>query len=201
MKLPSSAAGAVTQEVGYIEAPVETIAPWLSDGMGDDWQSRPVRWRSLADAAAMLAPSVPFSRQALVPVEGWTLQLNNAPGGTSVGVVPTHAARDLGRRALRAVCVRDDEDIYPARIIELFAPDGRPPLMSRRAIVAANDGGRWVFETSGEPYEFERLDQYSRRRKSERFPPELLYEYLGALGVPYDSEPDWPNTQLLELRP
>ena len=198
--LPSSAGGGLTQEVGYIEAPAETVAPWLLDGMGDDWGLRPVQWQSVADAAAVMAPTRHMTRNAIVPVDGWSLLFRNGPKGNDVGVIPSLAARNLGSRALRAVCVRDDEDTYPARILEVFGPDGQPPLLSRRSVVAANDGGKWVFETSGEPFDFEDLEQYKRRRKSERFPPELLYEYLRALGVPIDAEPDWSRTQLLESR-
>jgi hypothetical protein len=198
--LPSSAAGELTQTVGYIQAPLATVAPWLRDGMGDKWEMRPVQWQSLADAAAMLAPSPEFTREAAIEVDGWTMLLTNGPAGTDVGVVPSLAARQLGCRALRALCVPDDEDIYPARLLEVFGPDGEPPLLARRSITAANDGGKWVFETFGEPFEFEDLEQYKRRRKSERFPPELLYKYLRALGVPIDAEPDWSRTQLLESR-
>jgi len=197
--LPSSVAGEVTQEVGFIQSAAETVARWLSEGMGDDWVLRPVEWESLADAAAVMGPSPLMTRNAIVPVDGWSLLFRNGPGGNDVGMVPSLAARELGCRALRAVCVGDDEATYPARILELFGPDGQPPLLTRRAIAAANDGGRWVFETSGEPLDFERLDQYTRRRKAERFPPELLYEYLRRLEVPIDTEPDWAGSWLIEL--
>ena len=196
--LPSSAGGGLTQEVGYIEAPAETVAPWLLDGMGADWSLRPVQWQSVADAAAVMAPTRHMTRNAIVPVDGWSLLFRNGSKGNDVGVIPSLAARQLGCRALRALCVPDDEDIYPARLLEVFGPDGEPPLLARRSITAANDGGKWVFETSGEPFEFEDLERYKRRRKSERFPPELLYEYLRQLGVPFDVEPDWPQTLLLE---
>ena len=198
--LPSSAAGPVTQTVGYFQAPAGTVAPWLLDGMGSGWSQRGVQWRSVEEAAAVMAPSRDMNRSAIVPVAGWSLLFRNAPLGNDVGAVPSLAARQLGCLALRAVCVPDGEGPYPARILEVFAPDGAPPLLERRSIAAANDGGSWVFETSGEPFAFEDLEQYKRRRKAERFPPELLYAYLGQLGVPYDTEPDWEGTQLLERR-
>src|SRR4051812_39430909 len=112
-----------------MQAPPDTVAPWLSDGMGDAWTLRPVQWRSLADAAADLAPSATMTRNAIVPVDGWSLLLSNGPLGTDVGMVPSLAARQLGCRAVRAVCVRDDEAMYPARIMELFGPDGSGPLL------------------------------------------------------------------------
>ena len=195
--LPSSAAGPVTQEVGFIQADAETVAPWLREGMVG-WVLRPADWASLADAATVMAPSPLMTRNAIVPVDGWSLLFRNGPRGNDVGVIPSVAARELRCRALRAVCTRDGEAKYPARILEVFGPDGQPPLLTRRSIAAATDGGRWVFETSGEPFDFERLDQYARRRKSERFPPKLLYEYLRRLEVPIDAEPDWRRSWLIE---
>ncbi|WP_028066816.1 hypothetical protein [Solirubrobacter soli] len=195
--LPSSAGGPVTQTVGFIHAPADTVAPWLLDGM-KGWRMQPVRWRSLEDAVAVMGPARQMDRNAVVPVAGWSLLFRNSPLGNDVGVIPSLAARELGCRAVRAVCVPDGEDAYPARILEVYDIDGTPPLLDRRSITAANDGGSWVFETSGEPFDFEDLDAYKRRRKTERFPPELLYAYLGHLGVPYDIEPDWEGTQLLQ---
>ena len=199
MTLPSSSAGPVTQEVGFINAPAATVAPWHCDGLGEDWRIGQPVWQSLGDAAADLAPSPVYTRSAVVPVDGWTLLLTNGPLGTDVGMVPSLAARELHSRAIRAVCVADGEDKYSARILGVFGPDGGGPLLSRRSIAAANDGGRWVFETSGDPFPFERLDQYTRRRKSERLTPDTLYEYLRKLDVPIDVEPDWANSRLIEL--
>lgn len=199
MMLPSALGGPVTHEVGYIAASPETVVPWLRDKLGDGWVIRSPDWQSLGDASADLAPSAVRTRNAAVPVDGWTLLLTNGPTGTDVGMVPSLAARELGGRAVRAVCVADGEGDYPARILEVFGPDGTGPLLARRAIVAANDGGEWVFETAGDPLPFERSDQYSRRRKSERFPAELLYEYLRRLDVPIDIEPDWAGSRLIEV--
>lgn len=59
-----------------------------------------------------------------------------------------------------------------------------------RSIAAANDGGRWVFETSGDPFPFEELGRYKARRKRDRFPPQLLWQYLQEMGVPRLSDDD-----------
>jgi hypothetical protein len=198
--LPSTAGGLVTHEVGYIDAPPDKVAAWLRDRLGVDWSIRPADWDSLAQAVADLAPSPTMTRNAVVPVDGWTLILTNGPTGTDVGMVPSLAARELGCRAVRAVSVGDDEGEFPARVMEVFGPDGSGPLLARRAIVSANDGGEWVFETTGEPFAFERMDQYTSRRKSRRFTPELLYEYLRRLDVPIDAEPDWARARIIELR-
>lgn len=57
----------------------------------------------------------------------------------------------------------------------------------------------WVFETTGEPLAFERVEEYARRRKADRFTCQLLYEYLRALGVPIDTEPEWAGALIVEL--
>ena len=200
MSLPSSAGGPVTQEVGFFERGAEAVAVWLADGLADGWATRPASWSALGDAVSELAPSVPLSRYALVPIDGgdWSLLLNNGPLGTDVGVLPSHAARELGSRAIRAVCVDDDDPGYPARVLEVYGPDGEAPLLRRRSIVAANDGGTWVFEAMGEPFGFEHLEDYGLRRKAQRLTCARLYEYLEALGVPFDAEPDWGRAVLVE---
>lgn len=200
MILPSSVGGAATQEVGYMERPAEGVAAWFLAGMSSDWKLRAGSWPSFEQALSELVPSAPMSRYAFIPNGGWTLVLNNGPLGTDVGVLPSLAAREWGCVAVRAVCVEDDGPGFPARILSVFGPDGTPPLLSVRSIAAANDGGRWVFETSGEPLPFERMVEYDRRRKTDRFTSGLLYEYLRQLHVPIDVEPDWANAVIIERR-
>jgi hypothetical protein len=55
-----------------------------------------------------------------------------------------------------------------------------------------------VFETSGEPFPFEDQDAYRRRRKADRFTPDLLVEYLRELQVPVDEEPLWYDALVVE---
>jgi len=196
MMLPSSGGGLVTQEVGFFEFEHEGLARWLHGGLGDGWSFRSTSWQSLGDAVGELAPAAPLDRYACVDLGGWTLLLNNGPGGTDVGVLPVHAVRELGCRAVRAVCA-DGDPGYAARILTVHGPGGEPPLAIERSIVAADDGGRWVFEVSGEPYPFEDLSKYQQRTKAKRFTCEMLHEYLRHLGIPADREPDWGTAVLV----
>jgi hypothetical protein len=116
-------------------------------------------------------------------------------------MLPSQAARELGGRGVRAVCVEDDDPGYPARILEVYGPDGDGPLKSIRSIVAANDGGEWVFETAGDPLSFEKPDEYTRHRKTDRFTSALLFEYLRELGTPIGVEPDWHGALIVERLP
>ncbi|HEY0453909.1 hypothetical protein [Actinophytocola sp.] len=198
MTLPSRTGGPTTNEVGFFAYDHRHLADWLVEGLDASWITSAPEWTSLDDALRILAPVPVLSRYACVAIDGWTLVLNNTPNGTDVGVLPSHAARELKCRAIRAVRVDDDEPGYPARILEVYGPDGEPPLAVERSIVAADDGGRWVFETSGKAFDFEDEEAYRRRTKASRFTGEMLHDYLLALGVPADAEPDWATAVMIE---
>jgi hypothetical protein len=176
------------------------MADWLREGLGPRWTTRHADWRSIEDAVAALAPRAPLNRHACLSVDNWTLLLNNGPNGTDVGLLPSQAARELGCRAVRAVCAADAESPFPARILEVYGPNGEVPLALKRSIAAANDGGRWVFETSGQPFEFEDVKRYEQRSKSQRFTCDMVHSYLTQLGVPTVSKPDWATAVLVEQR-
>ena len=197
MSLPSRDGGVTTEEVGYFEVDSAALAGWIVSAFGAPWTSRAGGLASLAEAVALLKPGGERTRLLCVPVGHWTALLSNGPLGTDVGVLPSHAARALGCRALRVVNV-DDTAMYPARLLEVYGPDGTPPLADERSIVAANDGGRWVFETSGEAYPFEDQSAYTRRRKASRFTSDMVFDYLRGLGVPIDEDPDWAAAVVVE---
>ena len=198
VQVPSNAGGAVTRTAGYIEQNARLVAPWLAEGLGPDFVVKPAGWDSLDAAVAALAPSASVQRRAVIPVGAWTLLLTNGPLGTDVGVLPSLATRQWGCYGVRATCVEAAEHVFPGRVLEVYGPGGVPPLMALRSITAMNDGGRWVFETSGEPFAFERLGEYEHRLKRRRFTSALLYEYLRALGVPIDDEPAWTRAVVVE---
>ena len=199
MTLPSSVGDRTTEQVGYFEYGTDKLADWLSQGLGPEWKLSRLDWGTVTDAVTALVPLPVVSRYSCIPLGDWSLLLNNTPLGTDVGVIPSLAARELGCRAIRAVSTGDHQ-LYPARIIEIYGPEGSPPLAIERSIAAANDGGRWVFETSGEPLPFEDLDAYRQRIKARRLTHTMVIDYLRALGVPVDKEPDWNSAILIERR-
>jgi hypothetical protein len=152
----------------------------------------------MTDALEALRPMPVLSRYASIALDGWAMLLSNGPLGTDVGVLPSYAARELKCRGIRAVRVDDDEPGYAARILEVYGPGGETPLARERSIVAANEGGRWVFESSGTPFAFEDGAAYRRRSKSSRLTGEMLHDYLLALGVPVDSHPAWRTSLLIQ---
>lgn len=190
MTLPSLAGGATTNEVGYFDLRSSVLADWIVRGFDAGWETRPAGVASMAEAVALLLPGTYVTRYMCVPVGGWTALLSNGPLGTDVGVLPSYAAREIGCRAMRVVNV-DHAVTYPARVLAVYGPRGGPRLALERSIVAANDGGRWVFETSGEPFPFEDQLAYTRPSKASRFTSEMVFDYLRALDVPVDTSPDW----------
>jgi hypothetical protein len=90
MRLPSAADGSTTSEVGA-STPMSRIAP---------------RWSSLSDVVEALVPAPwPLDRKACIAAQDWTIMMTNGLGGTDLGVIPTHFAAEVGRRAVRAVRV------------------------------------------------------------------------------------------------
>jgi hypothetical protein len=198
MTFPSRVGGPTTHEVGFFAYNHQRLADWLVEGLDASWITSTPGWKSPDEALQILAPAPILSRYACVAIDGWALVLNNTPLGTDVGVLPSYAARELKCRAIRAVRVDDDEPGYAARVLEVYGSDGDPPLALERSIVAANDGGRWVFETHGKAFAFEDEEAYRRRTMASRFTGQMLHDYLLALGVPADSEPDWATAVMIE---
>lgn len=187
---PSPAGGATTETVGFFDATPVELADWFSSGDGALGQQRP-GWKGLPDVIRDLAATDLVTARAFVPLGRWTLLLTNGPSGTDLGVLPSQATRGLGCLSVRAVWSDRRDASCPAVLIEVFAPDGEPPLMARRSVAVVADGERWVFESTGLPYRFEHIRRYGARRKADRFTPRMLHEYLRALHVPIDEEPDW----------
>lgn len=198
MTLPSELGGATTQQVGFFACDHRRLAEWLSEGLQPPWRIRAADWDSIDDALHALRPQPVLSRYACIGVDDWTVLMSNGPMGTDVGVLPSYAARELKCRGIRAVRVDDDQPGYPARILEVYGPQGEPPLALERSIVAANDGGRWIFTTCGTAFPFEDQAAYRNRYKSRRLTGEMLHDYLVALGVPVDAEPGWRDSLVIE---
>jgi hypothetical protein len=197
--LPSSDAGVTTEQVGFFEMSPTLLADWLSEEFG--WPQRRPGWSCLRDAALDLVPTSPASCQAVIPVgDDWSLLLNDGPLGTDVALLPSHAARKFGCTGIRAVCVPDDGPRYAARILSVYGAAGDPLLRQIRSVHAVDDGGRWTFDAAGDPLPFETLDAYARRRIRDRFTAKMLYSYLEALRVPFDTEPDWSSAILIQGR-
>jgi hypothetical protein len=179
----------VAHDFGLIQAPM----PLLISEFENWHRSIGVRYSrtevasSLADAFESLLPlsSSKMRRLFVATRSDWVACFQNGIQGSDPFPAMSYLARHIGVLAMR-VCCTPEHAKYPAVIWEVYAPEARggcPPLGYRRSIAAADDGGQWVFEESGERFPFEEVERYTSRRKRDRFTREMLGAYLRHFGI------------------
>jgi hypothetical protein len=179
--------------VGFIEAPLSTV----SDAV-EKWE--PFSGTGLAypddDLGQLLQRLLPleadYRRRLLVATSGaWTAYFDNELQGGDPFPWASHLSQALGCRGVTATHVPVEQYPYPTTSLEIFSPDGEPPLMYLRTVHAGiYDEGRWRFEAWGKVQPFERPDLYKARRVRERLTRDTLLEYLEAMGITADRA-DW----------
>jgi hypothetical protein len=134
-------------------------------------------------------------RRLFIPTRSaWTAYVENGWTGTDAASPMRVMAQRLSIRCLRVVAVphtlRGDQGRYGAVMLDVFGPKQPGKLNNYvRAVEAANDGGRWVFEQEGEPFPFEQVEKYQARRVRDRFTFEMLKDYLRHLGLaPFEED-------------
>jgi hypothetical protein len=192
----------VTSELGFLETDAEhaarAFAAWqggLLAPRGMAVEVRPVSGPLEQVLSALLPLTGPeVRRQLFMPTRSpWTGYVGNARGGTDAASAMSYMARTLGCRALRVVAVphtlRKDRGRYGSVMLEVYGPHQTAGRNYLRTLYAANDGGRWVFGQSGEPFAFEKQEQYQARRVRDRFTFDMLQEYLRHLGLlPFEED-------------
>ncbi len=105
----------------------------------------------------------------------------------------SYMAETLGCRGMRIGAVphtlHKDRGRYGIVALEVYGPQRTHWLNYVRTLYAMNDGGRWAFGQSGEPFPFEKQEQYQARRVRDRFTFDMLEEYLRQLGLsPFEED-------------
>lgn len=115
--------------------------------------------------------------------ENWTLYFDNGVSGTDAGP-PSVLSSRLSVDAMRVVMANEVVNPtsgqvaqYRATILEYYSNG-----VERRHIFVANDGGKWKFGESGEPFPFENTETYKARSIQDRFTNAMLLGYLKELG-------------------
>jgi hypothetical protein len=194
----------VTSTMGFLELGAEqaaqAFATWqrgLPTSRDSTIEVIPVSG-TLEQALSRLLPLTSGERQRrylFIPTRStWTAYVNSVWTGTDAASPMSVMARKLSIRGLRVVAVphtlRGDQGRYGAVMLDMYGPE-QPGKISNtvRVVEAANDGGRWVFVQSGEPFPFEQVEQYQARRVRDRFTFEMLKDYLRHLGLaPFDED-------------
>ena len=173
----------VTQDFGLIECSTDLAVVKFVDwqeSLGHTFVIR--KAESLEAAFEMLSPlSMEKRRCVFVPTTSeWSGFFQSGIDGSDPFPAMSLLCQRLQTRAMR-VCTTPACAKYPATIWEVYACEalgGIPPLGYRRSVCAANDGGRWRFEQSGEPFPFEDTPRYLLPKKRERFDRDMLAQYL-----------------------
>jgi hypothetical protein len=180
----------VTHDFGLIRAPVGTVLEmrhqaYLAHGL-DDCRREDVAG-SLDVCLRQLEPLCFVTRKEMYLATdfGWTALFQNGTRGSDPALPMMQSARALGVTAMR-ICVTPAGATWPAVIWEVYdtAENGGDANGYRRSIAASNDGGRWVFHMSGAPFPFEDPGRYAAKRERDRFPADLLGDYLREMGIP-----------------
>jgi hypothetical protein len=186
----------MTSELGFLECDLDTVVTHYSEWTKElgKKRERTEVVGSLAELLGLLPPLGKSDewRVLFTPTRGdWVAYFDNGWQGSQASARIGYLHSRLQCRGIRAVCVphtlrgrgRDARGRYGATMFEVFSPSADNILGYERVICAMNDGGPWVFETHGNPYEFEDVEQYKARRVRDRFTPEMLREYLLQFGV------------------
>lgn len=182
---------------GLVQADVTTVADcflkWQSEIGGKfnfKMKSEPLL-ESHETALLKLFPLVaPISKKYLFlpTINGWTAFFSNAIMGTDAAGPMHILSQRLKTVAIRATACphtmpekisKDSHGMYGANILEVYNEMGD----IARSIFAANDGGKWKFGQSGEPFPFEDLLKYQIKNIKDRFTEEMLKKYLSTLAV------------------
>jgi hypothetical protein len=192
----------VTSEMGFLEARAEyaarAFAAWQAGLLASDGvtvEVRPVTG-SLEQVLASLLPLTDSETQRylFIPTRSpWTGYVENGYRGTDASSAMGYMAETLGCRGMRVVAVphtyRKGKGRYGAVMLTVYGPHRTHWLNYLRVVSASNDGGPWVFDQSGEPFPFEKLERYQARRVRDRFTFDMLKEYLHHLGLsPFEED-------------
>lgn len=192
----------VTSEMGFLEADAEhaarAFASWQAGLMaprGITVEVHPVSGLLEQVLSSLLPLTSPETlRDLFIPTRSsWTAYVENGWGGTDAASAMPYMARTLGCRALRVVAVpntfQKNKGRYGAVMLEVYGPHRTDWINTVRAVSALNDGGTWVFDQLGQPFPFEKVEQYQARRVKDRFTFDMLKEYLGHLGLsPFEAD-------------
>ena len=193
----------VTSEMGFLEAGAEhaarAFAAWqaglfVSRGITVEVRSVPVGFLEQAFSSLLPLTDAERRRYLFIPTRSpWTAYVDNGWRGTDVMGPVSYMAQVLGCRGLRVAAVpntlRKDKGRYGIVALSVYGPHRTAWLNYVRTLGASNDGGRWVFDQSGEPFPFEKLEQYQARRVRDRFTFDMLKDYLLHLGLsPFEED-------------
>ncbi|MES2321524.1 MAG: hypothetical protein V4633_04620 [Pseudomonadota bacterium] len=149
------------------------------------------------DALKKLSPrTAPISTSYLFwPLnEEWTLYFDNGRLGTDASP-PSVLASRLHTAGIRVSLANELVEPGTGRVLQYGATifEYFENSEARRFIYAVNDGGRWVFNQGGTPFDFETTETYKSRLVRDRFSASTLLGYLNKLNASLDETSESKN--------
>ena len=184
---------------GFVESPFsqfsEAFIQW-QDKLDARFGTRTERknFRAvLSESLLALEPlTTPLDRYLLTETRsGWSAIFANGLRVNDVYSPVSYLPTVLGCRGLEIACVPDrshcaDKDglqIYGAVKFALYGPNKTDWINRIRSVSVTNDVGGWEFAAQGEAQPYEQIENYRKRKIVDRFTPEMLESYCGALGI------------------
>ncbi len=191
--------GPITHRAGVIRLPFDRLVEVEKARRplhSVDYEFRDLRGDLPSQLEQLLPLTGPRVRELWVDAGDYCVFFDNFVNGSDPQTV-IELSREQKCRAFLVSASPDGELSYGQTRLDVYGPEGKPPLGYVRVISATNDGGRWVWDVSGDPLDFERVEYYERRRIRDRFPRWLLEEYCGALSIPVFGESFYGTRGLL----
>jgi hypothetical protein len=191
---------------GYFEAPVDHVVEAFLQ-----WQKKIEKFRKIVPKIQNYELYGNFKKNilSLFPLKSdcdrylfiqtksrWTLYLNNTyRGSDQVGIHPL--VQMIGETGIYVVSKphtregkgKEWRGASGARILEFYESKNGENTRCRRSIRLWHDIGKWTFELGGEPFPFEDIEAYKKRRKTDKFTFEMMEGYLGEFDIrPFDED-------------
>jgi hypothetical protein len=189
----------MTSSVGFIEYEIKlAVDSFIAQSLkvsGETYKVKHVKGRLLESLETLRPLNTPYDKVLFVETDSpWTAIFFNQTSGQGCPEHLGNLARYVECRGIHARYaphtmkkskVGDWTEDYGATMLNVYGPENVQPEGDhlKRSIYVANDGYRWEFGQWGEPLSFENLEYYQRRKRKDRFTPEILDEYLRHCGI------------------
>jgi len=203
---------------GFLEAPFETVTHAVKvwkNKLHLQFETKQVGG-DLEHTLLQLEPlSTPSQRTLWLKTQStWTAFFNNSLIGADSASPISYLSNLIKCRGVAVSCRPHikAKGLFGSCKFQLFSPDQKNFLNYERSLAATNDGGKWVFVSTGTIQPYERPEQYNNNKIANRFNPEMLEEYCAALGIKlfdtnfymgdgllFSEGHDWPNVRTMAL--
>lgn len=186
----------VTNSIGFIESEIADVKSfcdrWL---MSHGYKKGETLNAGFKEAVMQLFPETGWRLLLIQCQGGWTALLKDANNECEGAI--SLIAQELNCRGVIATQIPSDEKT-DLSAIQLLTFDGPS---AGRTISLVDEYGKWSFDSYGNLLPCESASNYQKRRKRDRFTPEILRECLDYFGIRSNDESFFTNHCILYQPP